>query len=147
TKSKSAAGALGPYKETQVVDKYTAKVVFSQPNAAFMNEVAGFSIVSPSAVQKFSADFARNPVGTCQFKVKEYVVGEHGTVVRNPDDNCDTNSLSAGRASLIDDTVRIQVEHGTRFNAVKTVENLFAPNLYPKDFAKVKGDSHCTVYQ
>src|SRR3989442_96018 len=64
TKSKSAAGSLGPYKETQVVDKYTAKVVFSTPNAAFQNEMTGFSIISPAALQKFGADFDHNPVGT-----------------------------------------------------------------------------------
>jgi len=56
TKSKSAAGALGPYQNTTVVDDYTVKVNFKSPNAAFMNEVATFSIVSPTAVQKFGAD-------------------------------------------------------------------------------------------
>ncbi|MGZ6379107.1 MAG: ABC transporter substrate-binding protein, partial [Candidatus Limnocylindrales bacterium] len=44
TKSKSAAGALGPYQETQVVDDYTVKVIFKSANAAFMNEVATFAM-------------------------------------------------------------------------------------------------------
>lgn len=147
TKSKSAAGALGPYKETQVVDKYTAKVVFSQPNAAFMNEVAGFSIVSPAAVQKFGADFARNPVGTGPFKFKEYVVGQHVTVVRNPDYNWGPSPLRTGPPSLSEITFRILADPGTRFNALQTGEIQFAPNLNPQDIAKVKGDSRYRVYQ
>src|SRR5205823_9713611 len=96
TKSKSAAAALGPYKETQVVDSHTAKVVFSQPNAAFLNEVAGFSIISPAALQKYGADFAHNPVGTGPFKFKEYVVGQHVVVERNPDYNWGPPALRTG---------------------------------------------------
>jgi peptide/nickel transport system substrate-binding protein len=147
TKSKSAAGALGPYKETQVLDKYTAKVVFSQPNAAFMNEVAGFSIVSPAALQKFGADFARNPVGTGPFKFKEYVVGQHVTVERNPDYNWGPSALRSGPPTLSEITFRILADPGTRFNALQTGEIQFAPNLNPQDIAKVKGDSRYKVYQ
>ncbi len=40
TKSASAATALGPYDHTEVVDDYTAKVVFKEPNGAFLNTVA-----------------------------------------------------------------------------------------------------------
>src|SRR6266576_3327845 len=96
TKSKSSAGSLGPYQETQVVDDYTAKVVFKSANAAFMNEVAGFAIVSPTAVQKSGVDFGHNPVGTGPFKFKDYVVGQHVTVERNPDYNWGPTPLRTG---------------------------------------------------
>src|SRR5215469_14457465 len=147
TKSKSAAGALGPYKETQVVDKYTAKVVFSQPNAAFMNEAAGFSMISPAALQKYGADFARHPVGTGPFKFKEYVVGQHVTVERNPDYAWGPAPIRTGAPLLSEITFRILADPGARFNALQTGEIHFAPNLNPQDVASVRSNSQYRVYQ
>lgn len=147
TKSKSAAAAMGPYKETQVPDTYTAKVVFSQPNAAFMNEVAGFSMVSPAAVQKYGAGFAQNPVGSGPFKFKEYVVGQRVTVERNPDYNWGPPALRTGPPLLTEITFRILSDPGTRFNALQTGEIQFAPNLNPQDIANAKNSSQFKVYQ
>ena len=146
TKSKSAAGSLGPYKETQVVDKYTAKVVFTSPNAAFQNEMTGFSIISPAALQKFGADFDHNPVGSGPFKFKEYVVGQHIIVERNPDYNWGPSALRTGPPQLSRITFRILADPGARFNALQTGEIQFAPNLNPQDISKVKGDSQYKVY-
>ena len=41
TKSKSGLGALGPYKETQIVDDHTVKIIFSEPNASFLAPAGG----------------------------------------------------------------------------------------------------------
>jgi peptide/nickel transport system substrate-binding protein len=147
TKSKSAAAAMGPYKETQVVDAHTVKVVFSAPNAAFMNEVAGFSIISPAALQKYGADFGTNPVGTGPFKFKEYIVGQHVTVERNPDYNWGPAPIRSGPPLLSQITFRILSDPGARFNALQTGEIDFAPNLNPQDVASVKGSSQYRVYQ
>lgn len=147
TKSKGAASALGPYKETQVVDSHTAKVVFEAPNAAFMNEVAGFSMISPAALQKYGADFAKNPVGTGPFKFKEYVVGQHVTVERNPDYNWGPAPIRTGPALLSEITFRILSDPGARFNALQTGEVHFAPNLNPQDVASVKSSSQYRLYQ
>jgi len=147
TKSKGAASALGPYKETQVVDSHTAKVVFESPNAAFMNEVAGFSITSPAALQKYGADFAKNPVGTGPFKFKEYVVGQHVTVERNPDYSWGPAPIRSGPALLSEITFRILSDAGARFNALQTGEVHFAPNLNPQDVASVKSSSQYRFYQ
>jgi peptide/nickel transport system substrate-binding protein len=147
TKSKGAASALGPYKETQVVDSHTAQVVFTAPNAAFINEVAGFSIISPAALQKYGADFAKNPVGTGPFKFKEYVVGQHVTVERNPDYNWGPAAIRSGPPLLAGITFRILADPGARFNALQTGEVHLAPNLNPQDISKVKGGSQYRVYQ
>jgi peptide/nickel transport system substrate-binding protein len=147
TKSKGAAAALGPYKETQVVDPHTAKVVFSAPNAAFVNEVAGFAIISPAALQKYGADFAKNPVGTGPFKFKEYVVGQHVTVERNPDYNWGPAAIRTGPSQLSQITFRILSDPGARFNALQTGEIHFAPNLNPQDVASVKSSSLYRTYQ
>ncbi|MCW2641227.1 MAG: ABC-type transporter, periplasmic subunit, partial [Dactylosporangium sp.] len=76
TKSRSAKGALGPYKETVVVDQYTAKVVFSEANAAFLHEMTGivFGMQSPAALEKYgAAGIAAHPTGTGPFKFVDYV--------------------------------------------------------------------------
>lgn len=146
TKSKSAAGALGPYKETQVVDDYTATVVFTSPNAAFMNEVATFAMVSPTAVQKYGADFGHNPVGTGPFKFKEYVVGQHVTVERNPDYNWGPTPLRTGPPQIQTIVFRILSDAGTRFNALQTGEIQLAPNINPQDIESIKSDSKYKLY-
>src|SRR5260370_19127552 len=56
-KAEPAAGSLGPYQDTQVIDHYTVKVILKSANAAFMNEVAALALGSPTAVQKYGADF------------------------------------------------------------------------------------------
>jgi peptide/nickel transport system substrate-binding protein len=146
TKSKSAAGALGPYQETQVIDDYTVKVIFKSANAAFMNEVATFAMVSPAAVQKYGADFGHNPVGTGPFKFKEYVVGQHVTVERNPDYNWGPAPLRTGPPQIKTIIFRILADPGTRFNALQTGEIQLAPNINPQDIQTIKSDSRYTVY-
>lgn len=146
TKSKSAAGALGPYQETQVIDDYTVKVIFKSANAAFMNEVATFAMVSPTAVQKYGADFGHNPVGTGPFKFKEYVVGQHVTVERNPDYNWGPAPLRTGPPQIKTIIFRILADPGTRFNALQTGEIQLAPNINPQDIQTIKSDSRYTVY-
>lgn len=34
TQSKSGLGALGPYKETKIIDPYTVQIIFTEPNAS-----------------------------------------------------------------------------------------------------------------
>jgi peptide/nickel transport system substrate-binding protein len=146
TKSKSAAGSLGPYQETQVIDDYTVKVIFKSANAAFMNEVAAFAMVSPTAVQKYGADFGHNPVGTGPFKFKEYTVGQHVTVERNPDYNWGPAPLRTGPPQIKTIIFRILADPGTRFNALQTGEIQLAPNINPQDIQTIKSDSKYTVY-
>lgn len=147
TKSKSAAGQLGPYKETQVVDQYTARVVFREPNAAFINEVTGLSIVSPAALQKYGADFAHHPVGSGPFKFKEYVVGQHVIVERNPDYNWGPAPVRTGAPSLQQITFRILADPGARFNALQTGEVHLAPNLNAQDVTRLQSNSSYKVYR
>src|SRR5207244_13012571 len=134
-------GGLGRSTGRQVLDKYTAKLLFSQPTAALMNEVAGFSIISAAGLQKYGADFAHNPVGSGPFKFREYVVGQHVIVERNPDYHWGPSALRTGPPLLSQITFRILADPGARFNALQTGELQFAPNLNPQDIAKVKGDT------
>ena len=146
TKSKSSASAIGPYQETQVVDEFTAKIIFKSGNASFMNVVAGISIISPAAVKKFGDQFGHNPVGSGPFKFQDYVVGQHVTVVRNEDYKWGSEALQAGPPNLAQITFRILADPGARFNALQTGEIQFAPNLNPQDIQTIKDDAKYKVY-
>jgi peptide/nickel transport system substrate-binding protein len=139
-------GTLGPYKETRVVDEFTAQVIFSQPNAAFINNMTGLQMVSPAALARYGADFGHNPVGTGPFKFKEYTVGQRVVVERNPDYKWGPSPLRSGAPDLSEITFRIPADPGARFNAVQTGEVQLAPNLNPQDVQKVQHDTKYKFY-
>ncbi len=79
-----ARGNLGPYERTEVIDEYTIKVVFSAPNALFIDALStrGLFIASPTAYQ--AGTMATNPVGTGAYMFEEFRDRQHVTVVKNP---------------------------------------------------------------
>lgn len=56
--------------EIEAVDTYTVRITLKRPYAPFINVIAipPFSIVSPTAVEKWGEDFSSHPVGTGPFK-------------------------------------------------------------------------------
>ncbi|HEX5165791.1 MAG TPA: ABC transporter substrate-binding protein, partial [Thermomicrobiales bacterium] len=88
-KSLAAIGYLGPYEKTEVIDDLTAEVHFTDPYAPFLNNLSHsvLSPVSPTAVEKFGADFGTNPVGTGPFVFKEWQQQTSMTFTKNPDYN------------------------------------------------------------
>jgi peptide/nickel transport system substrate-binding protein len=145
TKSASAATALGPYDHTEVVDDYTAKIVFKEPNGAFLNTVANssqFSPSSPAALQADPAGFGQHPVGTGPFMFKEWVVDDHVTVVKNPDYAWPSQIFAnQGQAYLDELTFRIIPDASTRMNALKTGDVDMAENPPPQDVEGFASDA------
>src|SRR5262245_4327679 len=88
TKSKTAIGQMGSFKQAVVVDEFTVRAEFSSPYAPFLDSVSQSycSPISPTAVQKFGADFAHNLVGTGPYMLKEWVENDHVTIVNHPDE-------------------------------------------------------------
>ena len=143
TKSLSAASALGPYDRTDVIDDYTAKVVFKEPNGSFLNNVADslFSPSSPAALAAAGADFGQHPVGTGQYMFKEWVINDHVTLVRNPDYAWASPSFTNQGQGYFDELVfRIIPDASTRVNALKTGEVDMAENLPPQDVITFQND-------
>lgn len=73
-------------KSVDVVDDYTVKFNMKMPFGALPQNLAHPAgvIISPAALQKYGKDIARHPVGTGPFMFKEWVSGDHITMVKNP---------------------------------------------------------------
>ncbi len=135
TKSLSAIGSLGPYDRTEVVDNYTAKVVFRSPNAAFINEVtnATLGISSPTALQKYGSGYSKHPVGTGPFMFESFVNDEEVRVTKFEKYSWAPTPLGTGAAKLGGITFRILPDPSSQADALDTGEIQIAQNLNPGD--------------
>jgi peptide/nickel transport system substrate-binding protein len=138
TKSKSGLGALGPYKETKILDPYTVQIIFSAPNAGFMHQQAAgnFGIASPAALAKYGpTGFGNNPVGTGPFKFVSYAPGSQLTLAKNAAYTWGPAALST-KPPLLDKLVfRIVTDDSGRYNALQSGQLQIAMNLPPNDIA------------
>lgn len=89
-------------------DDATVKFTLSQPDATFLNVLAlNFGSVVPKEVAEAEgADFGKKPVGSGAYMLKEWVSGQHITVVRNPDyfhqrPNLDQYTIEIGQEPLV----------------------------------------------
>lgn len=88
TASQYAAGLLGPYESTEVVDEYTVRVNFSAPFAAFLQaaSTAYLGFYSPAALAApDTLDTAEAAVGTGPFTLERYAKGQEVRYAKNPD--------------------------------------------------------------
>jgi peptide/nickel transport system substrate-binding protein len=148
TKSGFAASLLGPYDHTEVVDDSTAKVVFKQPYAPFLDSAsqAFLAIPSPTAVQKDRDAFLRNPVGTGFMKFVEWTQNDHITLEKNPDYNWASPVFEhTGPAYLDKVTFRFYTDSPTRLSALQAGDvNLIETPLY-NELENLKSDSKYAV--
>jgi peptide/nickel transport system substrate-binding protein len=117
------------YVETSVVDDYTVKVKFGGSYPLFLRDAARqwLAISSPAALEKYGADYGRNPVGTGPFKFVQWDAQSQIVIERNPDYNWAPEFAShAGAAYLDKVTFRILPEAATRLTAFETGEILLA---------------------
>jgi peptide/nickel transport system substrate-binding protein len=136
TKSLSAIGALGPYVETRVLDTYTAQVVFSAPNAAFVNEMtqSTLAISSPTALKKYGSSYDTHPVGTGPFVFQQFLNDNKVVVTRYPHYNWGPAPLGGAGPALLDQiTFRILPDPSSQYDALTTSEIQIAQNLNPGD--------------
>ncbi len=138
TKSKSGLGALGPYKETKIIDQFTCQIVFSQPNASFLHQQAAgnFGIASPSALKKYGpTGFGNHPVGTGPFKFVSYQTGNQLNLVKNPAYKWGPSVFGSGPAKLDKLVFRIVTDDSGRYNALQSGQLQIAMGLPPNDIA------------
>lgn len=150
TKSRSAVGSLGPYQETRIIDQYTAQVVFSQPNAAFLHEMTTvlFGMASPKALAQYGPiGFGSHPVGTGPFTFQSYVTQDHVSLVRNPAYKWGPSAFGPpGPAKLANLNFRILLDATARYNALQAGQVQMAMNLNPSDIQTVRSTPGLTHY-
>ncbi|MDH7488696.1 MAG: ABC transporter substrate-binding protein [Anaerolineae bacterium] len=140
-KSQKAINMLGSYDHTEVVDEYTAKVYLKEPYAPFLDSVSQvyIAMVSPTAVQKWGADYRDHQVGTGPFMIKEYVAKDHITLVKNPDYNWAPEFMGhQGPAYLDEITFRFYPDAATRAPALEAGEADVMGEVPPQDAARLQ---------
>lgn len=81
-----AANLFAPIvKSVEVADRFTLRIHLHTPFSSFLPYLChpAASIVSPTHFRKYKADNAVNPCGSGPFKFKEWIKGDHLTLVRN----------------------------------------------------------------
>jgi peptide/nickel transport system substrate-binding protein/oligopeptide transport system substrate-binding protein len=83
----AAAGKADGLSGITVVNPLTVKFELTRPDATFLHVMAiNFSHVVPKEeVEKYGADFGKNPVGTGAFKLAEWTLGQRVVFAKNPD--------------------------------------------------------------
>lgn len=132
-----AWSALGGdnYEKTEVVDDYTVKVSFKAPYSAFPTLLSdgGLGIDSPTAMQQAGDDYGvKTLVGTGPYKFKEWVNGDHITLVRNEDYAWGSPVYTHSGAGYVDQIIFRDVKDvSTRVAALEAGELQFATVTEP----------------
>jgi peptide/nickel transport system substrate-binding protein len=138
-------------KDVTTPDANTVVVTLNQANSAFLTQMTlqPFMISSPKALEEGNAsapDFANNKyatggppamVGTGPFMFKEWVPGDHVTLVKNPD----YWNAAAGGPYLDQITLRPITDTTATLNALQSGDVDLAVQMSPVDVPTVAGDS------
>lgn len=148
TKSQKAIFMLGSYQSTEIADDYTVRVHFKEPYAPFLDSASQvyLGMASPTAVEKWGADYQLHQVGTGPFIMKEYIPKDHLTLVRNPDYNwAPTIFNHQGPAYLEEIEFRFFVEPATRALALEGGEADVMGEIPPHDAERLADNPAFTL--
>lgn len=127
-------------KSVEKIDDYTVKISTETPNALLLARVSGWSMIPPKAHAEMGKEaFAQAPIGTGPFMFKEWVKGDHLTVVANP------NYWNKGYPKLAEIDFRFMPEAATRVAAVQTGEIDIAPRLTAEDADTLRSEDSLNV--
>lgn len=149
-------GEASNIASVEATDASTVAITLKTPSSSFLlaQTLTVFAISSPTALKAGKADNteldvskidyaqggATAMVGTGPFKFKEWVVGDHVTVDKNPDYwNAD------GVAHLDSIVFKAVAEEAQRLNGLATGEIDFAQTIAPIDIATVEGNADLAV--
>jgi peptide/nickel transport system substrate-binding protein len=116
------------------VDDYTVNISTEEPNALLLSYLASWSIIPPQHHAEVGKEaFAQAPVGSGPFMFKEWIKGDHLTVVANP------NYWRKGYPKVAEVVFRFMPESATRVAAVQTGEIDLAPRLSAEEADTLRG--------
>ena len=120
--------------KVEKIDDYTVAIATTEPNALLLAYIAGWAMIPPVAHAEMGKEaFAQSPIGTGPFMFKEWIKGDHLTVVANP------NYWNKGYPKLAQIDFRFLTESATRVAAVQTGEIDIAPRLTAEEAATLEG--------
>jgi peptide/nickel transport system substrate-binding protein len=125
----------------KVLDKQTVQAILPQPFAPFLVR-SGMSIIPKHILEGKdinTADFNRNPVGTGPFKFKEWVTGDHVSVVRNPD-------YYLGKPKLAEIIFKVIPDANAQLVALEAGE-IDETGIPPKDYKRMKALEGINVFE
>jgi peptide/nickel transport system substrate-binding protein len=148
TKSTSAIGLLGEYDRTEAVDPLTVRVHFRRAHPGFLANVTDVTlgIQSPAAMQRFGADYVRNPVGTGPFVFKEWQRRNRIVLAKNPKYAWGPPWAKHTGPAYLDEVVfRIIPEDGSRVAALESGQIDAIGRVPPQNAAVMRVDRRWNV--
>jgi peptide/nickel transport system substrate-binding protein len=139
TQAQSAFSAIGPYKETEIVNDHEIIVRFNSGYAPFLDSLSGPNLVpvSPTAQQRVgNEDWGITEfVGTGPFKFESMLLNQEIVLVRNPDYNWGPEWMGqTGLANVEKLIYKFIEEPATRTAALETGEIDFMDQTPEIDF-------------
>lgn len=131
-----AAFLLGPYSHAVVIDPLTVRIVFDQPNPAFLDSASQpfLSMVSPTATRATDSDLGHQPVGTGFMILDDWVLGDHIALRRNDEYAWGSPAFqSTGPVDFNRMTFRFYLEESLRLAAFQAGEVDVLDQVKPRD--------------
>lgn len=119
-------------------DEYTVVFKLTQAYSVFINKLTQFSMISPAAIEKYGNDIMYNPSGTGTFIYKEWIEGDHITMVKN-------EYYWNGAPSVDSVTIKEVPEAGSRTAMLQTGEADFVYPMSSDQVAAIEGTGDISV--
>lgn len=143
TNSRKARGMLGTYSHTEVMDEFTVQIHFEAPYAPFLDSLSQvyLGMASPTAVERWGAEYQLHQVGTGPFIFQEYLPNDHLTLVRNPDYDWAPSVYQHDGPAYLDEVVfKFYVDPAVRALALESGEADVMGEIPPTDAARLEAD-------
>ena len=137
------------YNRVDIVDQFTAKVVFDTPYAPFLTLIAagGWEIVAPEFAKSDPEGMSLTPPGTGPFMITDYVANSHATLERYEDYNWAPEDYYGrqGPAILAGIDWRIIAEASTRSSTLESGEVDLIEEVVPAQYETLKSNPSLTI--
>jgi len=146
-KSQKALFMLGPYDRTEVVDESTVRILLTQPYAPLLDSLSQvyLGMASPTAVQKWAANYQLHQVGSGPFVMAEYVPGDHLLLKPNLDYRWGPSVYKNRRAQAAEIEFRFFTDAATRSPALESGETDIMGEIPPQDAKRLESSSELKI--
>lgn len=139
------------YNRVDIVDDYTATVVFESPYAPFLTLIAAGSwrCLAPEYTESNPEGMGLTPPGTGPFMVTDYVANSHVTLQRYDAYNWGPEAYFGRKGPALLDGIdwRIIAEASTRGATLESGEVDLIEEVVPAQYDTLKGNAALTVYE